>query len=228
MAACRSPIPPLGCLFSFFLSFSPTPLLKIPVWWRRAVLPSLPWVVCFLSFFSDWHYKGQPCLVLLKISLSQKAQQATAPYGPSNEDAHADGERKPQGMKVAGIGERLLQREIGRDRRKGGRHTFLSESGDPCVPCRGGGVPSSHIPHLGSWVVCFLSFLSFRPGPQSPVCRPLSSERFFCRRRQFSLRRPPHGGSRGAHHDRPDTALRTRKQGTGGIPELKTGYQGQI
>jgi len=23
----------------------------IPVWWRRAVLPSLPWVVCFLSFF---------------------------------------------------------------------------------------------------------------------------------------------------------------------------------
>ena len=26
-------------------------LLKIPVWWRRAVLPSLPWVVCFLSFF---------------------------------------------------------------------------------------------------------------------------------------------------------------------------------
>ena len=22
-----------------------------PVWWRRAVLPSLPWVVCFLSFF---------------------------------------------------------------------------------------------------------------------------------------------------------------------------------
>ena len=28
-----------------------TPLLKIPVWWRRAVLPSLPWLVCFLSFF---------------------------------------------------------------------------------------------------------------------------------------------------------------------------------
>ena len=26
--------------------------LKIPVWWRRAVLPSLPWVVCFLSFFA--------------------------------------------------------------------------------------------------------------------------------------------------------------------------------
>ena len=25
--------------------------LKIPVWWRRAVLPSLPWVVRFLSFF---------------------------------------------------------------------------------------------------------------------------------------------------------------------------------
>jgi len=24
---------------------------KIPVWWRRAVLPSLPWAVCFLSFF---------------------------------------------------------------------------------------------------------------------------------------------------------------------------------
>jgi len=29
-----------------------TPLLKIPVWWRRAVLPSLPWVVRFLSFFT--------------------------------------------------------------------------------------------------------------------------------------------------------------------------------
>ena len=28
-----------------------TPLLKIPVWWRRAVLPSLPWVVCVLAFF---------------------------------------------------------------------------------------------------------------------------------------------------------------------------------
>ena len=28
-----------------------TPLLKIPVWWRRAVLPSLPWVVCLFSFF---------------------------------------------------------------------------------------------------------------------------------------------------------------------------------
>jgi len=28
-----------------------TPLLKIAVWWRRAVVPSLPWVVCFLSFF---------------------------------------------------------------------------------------------------------------------------------------------------------------------------------
>jgi len=29
-----------------------TPLLKIPVWWRRrAVLPSLPWVVRILSFF---------------------------------------------------------------------------------------------------------------------------------------------------------------------------------
>ena len=26
------------------------------MWWRRAVLPSLPWVVCFLSFFGarDW------------------------------------------------------------------------------------------------------------------------------------------------------------------------------
>ena len=31
-----------------------TPLLKIPVWWRRAVLPSLPWVsVFFLSFRLD-------------------------------------------------------------------------------------------------------------------------------------------------------------------------------
>ena len=47
--------PSLG-LSVFFLSFFSyfsyhTPLLKIPVWWRRAVLPSLPWLVCFLSFF---------------------------------------------------------------------------------------------------------------------------------------------------------------------------------
>ena len=27
------------------------PSREIPVWWRRAVLPSLLWVVCFLSFF---------------------------------------------------------------------------------------------------------------------------------------------------------------------------------
>jgi len=33
-----------------------TPLLKIPVWWRRAVLPSLPWVesVFFLSPLEYW------------------------------------------------------------------------------------------------------------------------------------------------------------------------------
>ena len=35
-----------------------TPLLKIPVWWRRAVLPSLPWVVCFLSFPSSHPFGG--------------------------------------------------------------------------------------------------------------------------------------------------------------------------
>ena len=29
----------------------PLLLLKIPVWWRRAVLPVLSWVVWFLSFF---------------------------------------------------------------------------------------------------------------------------------------------------------------------------------
>ena len=28
--------------------------LKVPVWWRRAVLPSLPWAVCFVSFFLYW------------------------------------------------------------------------------------------------------------------------------------------------------------------------------
>ena len=38
----------------------------------------------------------------------------------------------------------------------------------------------------------------------------------------------PRTGGPGGHHARPDAALRTRKQGTGGIPELKTGYQGQI
>ena len=34
-----------------------SPLQKIPVWWRRAVLPSLPWVIRFLSFLHwarDW------------------------------------------------------------------------------------------------------------------------------------------------------------------------------
>ena len=39
VAACRPPIPPLGCMFSFFL-----------YWFFCAVLPSLLWVVCFLSF----------------------------------------------------------------------------------------------------------------------------------------------------------------------------------
>ena len=37
MAACRSPIPPLGCLLPFFL------------------FPSLPWGACFLSFFLSQH-----------------------------------------------------------------------------------------------------------------------------------------------------------------------------
>ena len=41
-----------------------TPLLKIPVWWRRAVLPSLPWVVCFLSFLSSKTYHVSiPCII---------------------------------------------------------------------------------------------------------------------------------------------------------------------
>ena len=30
----------------------------LPVWWRRAVLPSLPWVVSFLSFFYTGHGTG--------------------------------------------------------------------------------------------------------------------------------------------------------------------------
>ena len=38
----------------------------------------------------------------------------------------------------------------------------------------------------------------------------------------------PRTGGPGRRHDRPDAALRTRKQGTGGIPELKTGDHGQI
>ena len=33
-----------------------TPLLKIPVWWRRAVLPSLPWLVCFFPFLKTPAY----------------------------------------------------------------------------------------------------------------------------------------------------------------------------
>ena len=87
---CPRPIPRLACLFSFFLSFDTgetakrdtkrqtpqggrrlahhTPLLKIPVWWRRAVLPSLPWVVCFLSFFL--------CLRLLLTSKSSSKKKS--------------------------------------------------------------------------------------------------------------------------------------------------------
>ena len=37
--------------------------LKIIVWWRRAVLPSLLWRVCFLSFFF-----GVPVLVPVRAS----------------------------------------------------------------------------------------------------------------------------------------------------------------
>ena len=36
-----------------------TLLIKIPVWWRRAVLPSLL-RVCFLSFFFTWRWRAGP------------------------------------------------------------------------------------------------------------------------------------------------------------------------
>ena len=64
---CPPPLSLVFRLFSFFLSDRPrvgerglahhTPLLKIPVWWRRAVLPSLPWAVCFLSFFRQARHR---------------------------------------------------------------------------------------------------------------------------------------------------------------------------
>ena len=38
------------------------------------------------------------------------------------------------------------------------------------------------------------------------------------------VREGPRTGGPGRRHDRPDAALRTRKQDTEGIPELKTGY----
>ena len=46
-----------------------TPLLKIPVWWRRAVLPSLPWVVRFLSFrFRFFPHGLTPAAELLPLA----------------------------------------------------------------------------------------------------------------------------------------------------------------
>ena len=44
--------------------------LKIPVWWRRAVLPSLPWVVCFISFSFLHLEESQPHILLLPRLLS--------------------------------------------------------------------------------------------------------------------------------------------------------------
>ena len=44
----RTVLPSLPWVVCFLSFFL---YLKIPVWWRRAVLPSLPWFVCFLSFF---------------------------------------------------------------------------------------------------------------------------------------------------------------------------------
>ena len=44
-----------------------TPLLKIPVWWRRAVLPFLPWIDRFLSFFTPGLLLGRALLVVVRI-----------------------------------------------------------------------------------------------------------------------------------------------------------------
>jgi hypothetical protein len=74
MVATEKDLQALGALPLLFYDITPshdtasthTSPLEIPVWWRRAVLPSLPWVVCFLSFFqhagttrartgADWH-----------------------------------------------------------------------------------------------------------------------------------------------------------------------------
>ena len=47
-----------------------TPLLKIPVWWRRAVLPSLPWAARFLSFFTPFLPRLLPSLPWVVCFLS--------------------------------------------------------------------------------------------------------------------------------------------------------------
>ena len=49
-------------------------LLKIPVWWRRAVLPSLPWAVRFLSFFlHDTHWaRDWRALALTQVHQDEK------------------------------------------------------------------------------------------------------------------------------------------------------------
>ena len=44
-------MPPRVVPLSSLSLLSLQPSSARPVWWRRAVLPSLPWVVCFLSFF---------------------------------------------------------------------------------------------------------------------------------------------------------------------------------
>ena len=74
-------LPSLHCLFSFYRDW-----LKIPVWWRRAVLPSLHCAVCFLSFLRDRHNvrftteknskaPHNPGSVLSKLPSSPRAMQ---------------------------------------------------------------------------------------------------------------------------------------------------------
>ena len=53
---------PLSGEEEFWLFCHAAPDFKIPAWWRRAVLPSLPWAVCFLSFF-------QPVNLVLRDSV---------------------------------------------------------------------------------------------------------------------------------------------------------------
>ena len=122
-----------------------TPLLKIPVWWRRAVLPSLPWLVRFLSFFfarGELDRLEGPGYAARRAELRRKAKEAErtrerqAAAAAQNE-GRGRGERRDRGRSDKGehdarrgrprggtkvearIGERL--RSWGREIGRGGR-----------------------------------------------------------------------------------------------------------
>ena len=137
---------------------------KIPVWWRRAVLPSLPWVVCFLSllfFFCPFRCLLTPAAVWVSVcsrrSWSRGRDGVGQPDGPAlaalclsrpREKAARRAQVKnwlsfggqgpaeqASSSSCSSIGHTAIAADVSqRDYGEGGRHCFGSVHLDP-VPC---------------------------------------------------------------------------------------------